>query len=709
MLRNAFPGEREIIGLQRSGVLASRVQVPCLLELIWSYWHEEGMLVQSIERDHAGASRTSARRATATRSRTSSSTRCGRSATCLWGYIQDEQNLLTVKRRAYEYDHQYGLALYGKAVPPLRPADSRSKFLEAFHHLLHRCSLFYKEDNDTTVIADGFPLLNALKEVHLLLAEGAHNQFGDLPWTARGEMLIQQWLLSRPEMRDFLQGRRMVPYKEPWMAQVDTMKSLQGWTDIPVTHFRDLGVYGEQILLSIRYGDWIDINNEDAAKNWARSWRPEIQSYLHAYRAVTGMDLTNPTPSTTPCRRSTCRSGWRCNGHGEDTKMRMPCACGCCGTCAQQPRDPTISEGTMNRFEAQGLGDFEFEAFDGAEFEDANFGEAEFGEGEFGEGEFLGGEFEGEWEGEVRDHRRRPAPQAAVRVRDYRRPAVSRPSYRPAAWSSRSRSYSRRLDGERERAMGPVRCRVRGPAPGRVPGPLPHTVLRGNSTGGDSRACHRNGIGAVNIRAGIGGSDKVRASPARRRAGAATGRWRRRYPYGRYGSGSAYAQPDYDEPAEPPYEEPPMPPPVIVAAPPPPPPRRRWRSRPSSRRRRKARRQAQAQAKAEEFFIEPEAFEFDMELPGYEGELFESGFGEFESGPSPLPDPPVDKNPVNGCGTPGRPFDDFAFGSPTVPAKHGPRIQGTGSNHRQIVDHQYQNCDPYRLPRRPYRRHREGK
>ena len=143
------------------------------------------------------------------------------------------------------------------------------------------------------MIADGFSLLNALKEVHLLLAEGASNQFGDLPWTARAEMLIQQWLLSRPEMRDFLQGRRMVPYKEPWMAQVDTMKSLQGWTDIPVTHFRDLGVYGEQILLSIRYGDWIDINNEEAAKNWARSWRPEIQSYLHAYRAVTGMDLTN--------------------------------------------------------------------------------------------------------------------------------------------------------------------------------------------------------------------------------------------------------------------------------------------------------------------------------------------------------------------------------------------------------------------------------
>ena len=97
--------------------------------------------------------------------------------------------------------------------------------------------------------------------MHLLLAEGAHNQFGDLPWTARVEMLIQQWLLARPEMRDFLQSRPMVPYKEPWMGEVDTMKTLQGWTDVTVTHFRDLAVFGEQILLSIRYGDWIDIND----------------------------------------------------------------------------------------------------------------------------------------------------------------------------------------------------------------------------------------------------------------------------------------------------------------------------------------------------------------------------------------------------------------------------------------------------------------
>jgi hypothetical protein len=210
----------------------------------------------------------------------------------MWGYIQDERDRLTVARRTYEYDHHYGLRLLGRAVPKLRSADSRSKFIEGFHALLHKASVFYQEDSDTTVIADGFPLLNALREVHVLLAEGAHNQYGDLPWTARVEMLMEQWMLARPEMRDFLRGRAMVPYQEPWMGQVDTMKKLQGWSDTSVTHFRNLAVDGEQLLLSVRFDDWIDINDQDHARNWARYWRPEVQRYIHSYRAVTGVDLS---------------------------------------------------------------------------------------------------------------------------------------------------------------------------------------------------------------------------------------------------------------------------------------------------------------------------------------------------------------------------------------------------------------------------------
>jgi hypothetical protein len=300
VIEAAFP-EWRAGSVRCDRVLTGQINEPCLIELIWSYWHEEGMLAQTMnavtrrfqnvrgagERDPIAHLEIDPLRPM---------------NNILWGFVQDEIHRLSVKRRAYEYEHQYGLTLYGRAVREMRPADSRSKFLEAFHNLMHLCSVFFKEDNDTTVIADGYPLLNALKEVHLLLAQGAHNQFGDLPWTARTEMMLQQWMLARPEIRDFLQSRAMVPYKEPWMPQVDTMKTLQGWTDVTVTHFRDLAVYGEQILLSVRYGDWIAIVDEDSAKNWARYWRPEIQGYLHAYRAATGIDLTNPdtVDSTVP-------------------------------------------------------------------------------------------------------------------------------------------------------------------------------------------------------------------------------------------------------------------------------------------------------------------------------------------------------------------------------------------------------------------------
>jgi hypothetical protein len=209
-----------------------------------------------------------------------------------WGYIQDEQHRLSVTRRNYEYDHHYGLRLEGRAVTNPRTADTRSKFLEAFHNLLHLCAGFFKQDDDTTVIADGFPVLNALKDVHLILSQGAHNQFGDLPSTARIEMLMQQWLMARPEFREFLPTRIMVAYPEPWMDRVDAMKKIQGWTDTSVLNFRNLGTFGEQVLLSIRYGSWNDVNEPLQATNWARFWRPEIQGYIHAYRSVTGIDLT---------------------------------------------------------------------------------------------------------------------------------------------------------------------------------------------------------------------------------------------------------------------------------------------------------------------------------------------------------------------------------------------------------------------------------
>lgn len=278
------------------GFLQEKLSRPCFFELIWSYWHEEGMLVQTLNaiamrfQNQRGSARDPLGNFMTAPLHTISS--------ILFGYIQDEQHRLTVARRAYEYNHEYGFTLHGKAVPALRSADSRTKFLEAFHNLLTACVAFYKQDDNTTIIADGFPLLNGLKEVHMLLAEGAHNQFGDLPTTARIEMLMQQWILARPEIREFIGGRPMVPYAETWMDRVDGMKKLQNWTNVSVTYFNELARFGEQLLLSIRYGSWSELHEPRAATNWARDWRAEVKQYIHAYRAVTGVDLTVETSDT---------------------------------------------------------------------------------------------------------------------------------------------------------------------------------------------------------------------------------------------------------------------------------------------------------------------------------------------------------------------------------------------------------------------------
>jgi hypothetical protein len=292
VVETAFPEYERTNGAGHR-LLVDKINEPCLIELIWSYWHEEGMLMQTIN---------------AISRRFQNLRRLGDRDplvnmaidplrplnNLLWGFVQDEPNRLTVARRSAEYESEYNLKLFGRAVTGGQAVDARSKFLEAFHNLLYQASVFFKEDFQTTVIADGFPLLNALKEVHLILAQGACNQFGDLPWTSRAEMLLVQFMLARPEMRDFLQSRVMVPYKEAWMPQVDAMKNMQGWSDVTVTHFRDLGVYGEQLLLSIRYGDWINVDDEDSAKNWARFHKDVLYGYWNAYRAATGVDLTNP-------------------------------------------------------------------------------------------------------------------------------------------------------------------------------------------------------------------------------------------------------------------------------------------------------------------------------------------------------------------------------------------------------------------------------
>ena len=272
-----------------SGFLANRELIP--VELIWSYWHEEGMLVQSMNAII----------------RRFQNIRNGNSdpllnlevdplrplSNILWGYIQQLPFRLTIQRRAYEYDHHYGLRLIGNAIPNFNPADSRSKFLEAYHNLLYKCTIYFKESDDNTITADPFPLINSLADVHRQLAEGMHNQYSELPVTSRVEMMVDQYILSRPEMAEFLRGRAMVVYDEPWMSQVDTMKTLQGWTKTSISYYYDLAQLGEEILLSIRFTPWTQSGIPSSlAGAWATALRDSIQKYIYSYQVVTGIDLS---------------------------------------------------------------------------------------------------------------------------------------------------------------------------------------------------------------------------------------------------------------------------------------------------------------------------------------------------------------------------------------------------------------------------------
>lgn len=289
------------------GILAEKLTRPVFLELIHSYWLEHGGLIKTIN-------------AITWRFQNRANPHPGRDPLAgvdidplrplnnvLWGWLRDAGHRLTEAQRRDECRHQYGL-------PPgpadRRLADSRTRFMGAFHSLLADCLRFYEDDDLTVKIANGFDVLNGLKETHLLLTQGAHNQYGDLPWTARQEFLMAQWILSRPEIRDFLPYQIMVDTPETWMRSVDAMNRLQGWSDVSALHYRDLAEFAEQLLLGIRFGAWTSVNDPDQAANWARYFRREVQQYCHAYQAVTGQGVHRRAHAPAALGRKTTSNGY---------------------------------------------------------------------------------------------------------------------------------------------------------------------------------------------------------------------------------------------------------------------------------------------------------------------------------------------------------------------------------------------------------------
>src|SRR5262249_24546332 len=104
------------------GILQHRLSSPSLIELIWSYWHEEGMLVQTMD---AIARRFQNRRSSRQDPLSDLAFDPLRPlSNLLWGFIQDEPNRLTVASRGYEYANAYGLST-STNLREIAPADNR--------------------------------------------------------------------------------------------------------------------------------------------------------------------------------------------------------------------------------------------------------------------------------------------------------------------------------------------------------------------------------------------------------------------------------------------------------------------------------------------------------------------------------------------------------------------------------------------------------
>ena len=275
--------------------IASNRRQPFCVELLWSYWHEESALVQAWK---AICLRFQNRRAPTLRDplinldvhplRPLSN--------LIWSYVRSERDLLTPQRRNLEYEYAMGISLVGNAVKAEEAVVRRSGFLAAFHGVLNAASQYYREEQDTNVIPDPYPLLNALRELRRHLVDSMHNQYGQLPWQAKAYMLMLKWLMARPEVKDFLPTRPLTISSEPWMDRVDVMKRLQGWHDIPSRHFATLADIGERLLLSIRFGPWGQgtqpPDDEGNAKSWAATFKGNVKEYVQTYRTVCGVDLS---------------------------------------------------------------------------------------------------------------------------------------------------------------------------------------------------------------------------------------------------------------------------------------------------------------------------------------------------------------------------------------------------------------------------------
>ncbi len=176
----------------------------------------------------------------------------------------------------------------------VRPADSRSKFLQAFHDLLRLTDQFYREASDTHGDARSVPAPDR--------AQGPpHDSRGGCAQSVPRSAVDR----AQRDARSAVAARAIRDARLPARPAGDAVpRSLDGRRrrheasagldrhERPALQ-RSRASSASASCLSIRHVRWDAITDPVAAQDWALSWRPEVQGYIHAYRMATGVTLSD--------------------------------------------------------------------------------------------------------------------------------------------------------------------------------------------------------------------------------------------------------------------------------------------------------------------------------------------------------------------------------------------------------------------------------
>jgi hypothetical protein len=210
--------------------------------------------------------------------------------TALTTWFNDHRDGTRASAREANYRAHYDLRLPG-ANGKLKP----SQFLDDFHAVLVAAVRHQATPGSSHMST----LLFLLRRLHIgmshtasLIVDGVptsevFQRLGESLSLGRSDLLVAQWLLANPAIVAAVRGLILVPYPEQWMPPLDRLRQLTDTLDSLNFFYHDLAVTSESLLLSIRFGNWIQPDRA-AAANWATFWQDDIARYLVAYEELTG-------------------------------------------------------------------------------------------------------------------------------------------------------------------------------------------------------------------------------------------------------------------------------------------------------------------------------------------------------------------------------------------------------------------------------------